>query len=165
MEAAVYPGSFDPITYGHLNIIERALDIFSKVTVLVAVNPQKQPLFSAADSVAMIREVTREWPQVNVDHHRGLLVNYARNNGIRIAVRGLRAVTDFENEFAMALTNRDLWPEFETVFLMTRPDYLYLSSSVVRQVAQMGGDVGRFVPPCVERRLRDKFAGAASPAS
>jgi len=160
VESALYPGSFDPITYGHLNIIERALDIFDQVTVLVAVNPGKHLLFSTKENVAMIQETTREWPQVRVDHHEGLLMDYARRHNIRIAVRGLRAVTDFDNEFAMALTNRSLWPEFDTVFLMTRSDYMFLSSSVVRQVAQMGGDVSRFVPPCVERRLKEKFGHA-----
>lgn len=158
VERALYPGSFDPITYGHLNIIERALDIFSEVTVLIAVNPQKRPLFSTEECVAMAAEATTDWPRVQVDQHAGLLVDYARRREIRIAVRGLRAVTDFESEFAMALTNRRLWPEFDSVFLMTRADYMYLSSSVVRQVAQMGGDVSDFVPPCVERRLRAKFS-------
>lgn len=157
MDIALYPGSFDPITYGHLNIIERALGVFEKLTVLVAVNPQKNPLFTTEECVAMVEEAAREWPQVQVDHHEGLLVDYARNHDIHIAVRGLRAVTDFENEFAMALTNRSLWPEFDTVFLMTRADYMYLSSSVVRQVAQMGGDVSQFVPPCVEGLLKEKF--------
>jgi pantetheine-phosphate adenylyltransferase len=126
--------------------------------VLVAVNPQKKPLFTTEECVAMVRESTCDWPRVKVDYHDGLLVNYARQHAIRIAVRGLRAITDFESEFAMALTNRSLWPEFDTIFLMTRVDYMYLSSSVVRQVAQMGGDVGRFVPPCVERRLKEKFS-------
>ena len=148
MEAAFYPGSFDPVTYGHLNIIERALDIFDRVTVLMAVNPHKQTLFTPEENMEMIREVTRPWPQVEVD----------RDRRIRIAVRGLRAVTDFENEFAMALTNRSLWPEFDTVFLMTRSDYMYLSSTVVRQIAEMGGEIDQFVPPCVARRLREKFA-------
>lgn len=158
MEAALYPGSFDPITYGHLNIIERALDVFDQVTVLVAVNPQKQPLFSTEECVHIVAEATGHWSRVRVDHHEGLLVDYARAHDIRIAVRGLRAVTDFDSEFAMALTNRSLWPAFDTVFLMTRAEYMYLSSSVVRQVAQMGGDVSQFVPPCVERRLKEKFA-------
>lgn len=160
MEAVLYPGSFDPITYGHLNIIERALDVFDQVTVLVAVNPLKQPLFSAEECVAIVGEATSHWSRVQVDHHEGLLVDYARAHDIRIAVRGLRAVTDFDSEFAMALTNRSLWPAFDTVFLMTRAEYMYLSSSVVRQVAQMKGDVSQFVPPSVERRLKEKFAGS-----
>ena len=157
MEAAFYPGSFDPITYGHLNIIERALDVFDRVTVLVAVNPHKQSLFAPEENMEMIREATRAWPQVEVDRTAGLIVDYARAHQIRIAVRGLRAVTDFENEFAMALTNRRLWPEFDTVFLMTRSDFMYLSSTVVRQIAEMGGAVDQFVPPCVARKLREKF--------
>jgi len=160
VKIALYPGSFDPITYGHLNIIERALGVFEQITVLVAVNPQKNPLFTAEECMAMVEMAAQEWPQVQVDHHEGLLVDYARKNGIHIAVRGLRAVTDFENEFAMALTNRSLWPEFDTVFLMTRADYMYLSSSVVRQVAQMGGNVSQFVPPCVERLLKEKFGNS-----
>ncbi len=157
MDAAIYPGSFDPITYGHLNILERALRIFSRVVVLVAVNPQKSYIFSPEEKMEMIRETTRDWPGVEVDRSDGLLVEYARSRKIHTAVRGLRAVTDFEGEFAMALTNRTLWPEMDTVFLMTRSDYMYLSSSVVRQVAQLGGDVSSFVPASVERRLRARF--------
>ncbi len=160
MDVAIYPGSFDPITLGHLNILERALDIFSEVTLLVAINPNKQPLFSLEESMQIISEAIRELPRANVDFHDGLTVEYARQRGIRTAVRGLRAVTDFENEFAMALTNRSLWPEFDTVFLMTKAEYMYLSSSVVRQVSEMGGDVGQFVPPCVERHLQEKFSHA-----
>ena len=157
MDAAIYPGSFDPITYGHLNIIERALSIFSRVVVLVAVNPQKSYIFTPDEKVEMIREVTKDLSGIEVDRTEGLLVDYARRRQIRTALRGLRAVTDFEGEFAMALTNRTLWPELDTVFLMTRSDYMYLSSSVVRQVAQLGGDISSFVPPVVERRLRAKF--------
>ena len=159
-DTAIYPGSFDPITLGHLNILERALGIFSQVTLLVAINPNKKPLFSLAESRAMISEAISYWPQAKVDFHDGLTVDYARQHNIRTAVRGLRAVTDFENEFAMALTNRSLWPEFDTVFLMTKAEYMYLSSSVVRQVAQMGGQLNQFVPPCIERRLREKFHNA-----
>ena len=156
MEAAFYPGSFDPITYGHMNIIERALGIFEKVTVLLAVNPQKKSLFTTDQNVGMIREATSQWSRVNVESWDGLIVDYARQNKVRVAVRGLRAVTDFDNEFTMALTNRSLWPEFETVFLMTRSDFMFLSSTVVRQVAQMGGDISAFVPPVVAERLRLK---------
>lgn len=158
MDAAFYPGSFNPLTYGHLNIIERSLDLFAEVTVLVAVHPQKKPLFPLEENLEMIREAVEPWPQVRVDSTAGLLVEYARKTGIRTAVRGLRAVTDFENEFAMALTNRSLMDDFETVFLMTRAENMYLSSSVVLQVAQLGGDVSRFVPPCIEERLRRHFS-------
>ena len=159
MQPAFYPGSFDPITYGHLNIIERALgmDVFSEITVLLAVNPNKVPLFSTEENLELIRQATGQWPQVRADETEGLITDYARQRDIHIAIRGLRAVTDFENEFSMALTNRELWPEFDTLFLMTRSDYMYLSSTVVRQVAQMGGDVEHFVPPCVARKLREKF--------
>ena len=157
MDVAIYPGSFDPITKGHINILERALDIFSEITLLVAINPSKKPLFTLEESMEMISEVISDLPQVKVDYYDGLTVDYARERGICTAVRGLRAVTDFEHEFAMALTNRSLWPEFDTVFLMTKAEYMYLSSSVVRQISQMGGQVDQFVPECVERRLRDKF--------
>ena len=160
MDVAIYPGSFDPITYGHLNILGRSLDIFSEVTLLVAINPNKEPLFSLEESREMISEAIVDWPQAKVDFNDGLTVDYARQHNIRTAVRGLRAVTDFEHEFAMALTNRSLWPEFDTVFLMTRAEYMYLSSSVVRQVSQMGGEVSQFVPECVECRLREKFGHA-----
>ena len=158
MKKAIYPGSFDPITNGHLNIIERALDIFDSVTVVIATNPYKTPLFSVEESLEMIAEATERWPQVSVDYNEGLTVDYARRAGISTAVRGLRAVTDFEHEFSMALTNRSLWPDFDTVFLMTRVDYMYLSSSVVRQVAQLGGDVSQFVPASIAQRLKAKFA-------
>jgi pantetheine-phosphate adenylyltransferase len=157
MKRALYPGSFDPMTLGHINIIERALGIFDAITVLVAVNPQKKPLFSVEENLAMIREATQQWPQVDVDHATGLVVEYGRKHGITHAVRGLRAVTDFEVEFSMALTNRELSTEFDTVFLMTSLEYIYLHSSVVRQVAQMGGDVANFVPSGVARRLRQHF--------
>jgi pantetheine-phosphate adenylyltransferase len=157
MSSALYPGSFDPITLGHINIIERALDIFDELVVVMAVNPQKTPMFTIEENLAMIREATARWPQVEAVHTEGLLVDYARQRGIRIAVRGLRAVTDFEAEFTMALTNRRLWPEFDSLYLMTAPEFLYLRSSTVREVAAMGGDVSEFVPPGVERRLRERF--------
>ena len=157
MKRAIYPGSFDPITNGHLNIVERALDVFDRVTIVISTNSQKVPLFELSDSIGMVSEATKCWSQVDVDHNDGLTVDYARRNGIHTAIRGLRAVTDFEHEFSMALTNRSLWGEFDTVVLMTKDEYMYLSSSVVRQVAQLGGDISQFVPKCVENELREKF--------
>ena len=147
----------DRITNGHLNIVERALDVFDRVTIVISTNSQKVPLFELSDSIRMVSEATKCWSQVDVDHNDGLTVDYARRNGIHTAIRGLRAVTDFEHEFSMALTNRSLWGEFDTVFLMTKAEYMYLSSSVVRQVAQLGGDISQFVPKCVEIQLREKF--------
>tara|TARA_Y100000588_G_C13696663_1_gene686829 strand:- start:26 stop:538 length:513 start_codon:yes stop_codon:yes gene_type:complete len=159
MQAALYPGSFDPITYGHLYIIERARDmgIFSEITVLLAVNPNKALLFPTEENMELIRQATGQWSDVKVDSTEGLVTDYARRHDVRVAIRGLRGVTDFENEFSMALTNRDLSPQFDTLFLMTRSDYMYLSSTLVRQVAQMGGAVEQFVPECVAAKLREKF--------
>lgn len=157
MNRAIYPGSFDPITLGHLNIIERALDMYDGLIVLLAVNPGKSSLFTVEENLAMVREVISRWPQVEVDTTTGLLVDYARKHGIRQAVRGLRAVTDFDAEFSMALTNRSLWEDFDTVYLMTSAEYMFLRSSTVKQIAEHGGDVSRFVPPVVEARLRARF--------
>ena len=157
MKIALYPGSFDPITLGHINIIERALDIFDELTVLIAINPGKKPLFSLQENLEMIISATEQWPQVKVDHTSGLLVKYAREHKITHALRGLRAVTDFDVEFSMALTNRELWAEFDTVFLMTSQEYMYLHSSVVRQGAALGGDVSQFVPPHVVAKLNTRF--------
>ena len=158
MSHALYPGSFDPITLGHVNIIERALSIFERITIVVAVNAQKQPLFDLEENLEMIRAVTAPWPQVSVDSTAGLLVDYAKKHGVTHGVRGLRAVTDFEVEFSMALTNRELSEEFDTVFLMTSSEFMYLRSSIVRQVACLGGDVSKFVPAVVEQRLRARFS-------
>jgi pantetheine-phosphate adenylyltransferase len=157
MKRAIYPGSFDPITLGHLNIIERALDVFDELVVLLAVNPGKKGLFTVEDNLEMVREVTSQWPQVEIDTTTGLLVDYARQRGIRQAVRGLRAVTDFDAEFSMALTNRSMWEDFDTVYLMTSAEYMFLRSSMVKQISEHGGDVSRFVPPSVEARLRTRF--------
>jgi pantetheine-phosphate adenylyltransferase len=157
MDRAIYPGSFDPITLGHLNIIERALDMYDGLIVLLAVNPGKNSLFTVEENLEMVREVTSQWPQVEVDTTTGLLVDYARKHGIRQAVRGLRAVTDFDAEFSMALTNRSMWEDFDTVYLMTSAEYMFLRSSTVKQIAEHGGDVSRFVPPVVEARMRARF--------
>jgi len=155
---AVYPGTFDPITYGHIDVVHRATELFSRVIVLVARNSTKQPMFDAEERAAMIREVFRTRRRVEVDLFDGLLVDYARRRRATVVVRGLRAVSDFEFEFQMALTNRKLAPQVDTVFLMPHEKYTYLNSSIVREVARLGGDVAGFVPPTVRRRLMEKVA-------
>ena len=144
---AICPGSFDPITKGHLDIIRRAANLFDEVIVLIMVNYTKtNTAFTAAERVEMARRVTADIPNVRVDYYAGLLADYARQQGACTLVKGLRAVTDFEYEFQMALTNKKLYPNLETLFLTTDIQYMYLSSSVVRQVASFGGDVTDFLP-------------------
>lgn len=154
---AVYPGTFDPVTYGHLDIITRSLSVFDRVIVAVAPNPQKQPLFDAAERLAMIQEACRSMEPVSAELFEGLLVEYARRKRATAILRGLRAVSDFEYELQIALVNQQLEPEIQTVFMMPRQEYTYLSSSVVKAVARHGGEVKAFVPDCVSRRLRGKF--------
>ena len=153
---AVYPGTFDPITNGHIDVIERAAVLFDEVIVAVAMNSLKQPLFSTAERVAMIRAAVRKHKNVSVDSFDGLLVSYARRKKASAIVRGLRAVPDFEYEFQMALTNRTLANDVTTVFLMPHEKYTYLNSSIVRELAFHGGDVSRFVPVAVAKRLLAK---------
>ncbi|RKY61654.1 MAG: pantetheine-phosphate adenylyltransferase [Candidatus Latescibacterota bacterium] len=160
MRLALYPGTFDPITYGHLDIVQRALKLFDRLIVAVADSPWKQRLFSLEERLEMVREAVKGWDRVSVEVLEGLLVDKVRRTGACAVVRGLRAVMDFEYEFEMALTNRTLNPELETVFLMTSMEYIYLRSSLVKEVAALGGDVSRFVPPFVERKLREKLGGA-----
>lgn len=154
---AIYPGSFDPITNGHWDIMRRALGLFDHVVVALAVNVHKRPLFPLATRIRMIREVVGKNPRVEVDSFRGLLVDYARSRGARFLIRGLRAVADFEYEFQFAHMNRQLAPEVETIFLMTNEDNFFVSSSLVREVAEMGGDIGRVVPPVVLSALKKKL--------
>ncbi len=146
MLRAVYPGSFDPITNGHLDVIERASHIFEEVLVAVAHNDQKKPLFSAAERIALIEEVTRHNPRIRVTSFDGLLVDFATSVSAVALVRGLRAVSDFEFEFQMALMNRKLQPRIETIFLTPREEFSYISSRVVKEIARLGGDVTGFVP-------------------
>lgn len=146
MRIALCPGSFDPVTKGHLNIIERSAKLFDKVVVLVLVNPSKQPSFTAPERVAFIRRSTGYLPNVEVDTFHGLLADYARKIGACTLIKGLRAVTDFEFEFQQALTNKKLNPDLETMFMITDSNYMYLSSSMVKQVAGFGGDVTDFLP-------------------
>ena len=159
MRTALYPGSFDPITAGHVDIISRALEIFDHVEVGVAVNMNKTPTFSDAERIEMIEETFVDEPRVRVSGFSGLLVDYARKRGIRSVIRGLRAVSDFEYEFQMASMNRRLTDEVDFFFLMTSEEHFFVSSSLVREVALNGGDVARFVPACVHRRLKERFSG------
>ncbi len=156
---AIYPGSFDPLTNGHLAIIQRGLNLFDRLVVAVANNPQKAPLFTADERKALIAEALRSDPHVEVDSFDGLLVDYAREKKIHTVLRGLRAVSDFEYEFQLANMNRSLLPDFETVFVMTGEDYFYVSARLVREVATFGGDVSRFVPANVLRALDRKLSG------
>lgn len=156
MSRALYAGTFDPITYGHLDVIRRAAALFDKVIVGVSVNPRKSPLFSTEERAAMVREVCREMENVSVEVVPGLVVDHARVAGVNVLVRGLRAVTDFEFELQMASTNRALAPEIETVFFTPAPEYHYLSSSTICDIARFGGDVSGFVPPQVEERLKER---------
>ncbi len=157
MAKALYPGTFDPITYGHLDVIKRAIGIFDQVIVSVALSARKRPLFSVNERVDMIEQTTQKWDQVSVDIFDTLLVDYAKEKGVEIIIRGLRVVTEFEYEFQMALINRKLYPKFESIFLMPSAEYTYLSSMVVREVAEFGGDVSNFVPPYIESKLKEKF--------
>ncbi len=156
-DIAVYPGSFDPITNGHLDLLQRALKIFDHIIVAVAWNPTKQCLFTIEERMEMIRESLKDVPQVSIDTFTGLLVNYARNKKARAILRGLRAVTDFEYEFQLAMMNRRLEPEIETVFLMTGLRWVFLSSSILKEAAIHGGNIEGMVPEIVYRNLKKKF--------
>ena len=156
-EAAVCAGTFDPVTMGHLDVIERASRVFPRVVIAVAINSGKNPLFNLEERMELMRESTGHIPGVEIDSFGGLLVDYVQSKSIRVIVRGLRAFSDFEYEFQMALTNRKLNPEIETLFLMPKQDYSYVSSSNVREVAQLGGDTSLFVPPPVQRALELRF--------
>ena len=155
---AVFPGSFDPLTSGHVDIIERGRYLFDRLIVAVLINRDKRPLFSIDERLAMIREVFQAHPDVEVDTFDGLLVDYARRKGARAIIRGLRAVSDFEYEFQMALMNRRLNDTLETVFLMPAEQYTYTSSRLIKEVFMLGGEVRGLVPPVVEERLRQKDA-------
>lgn len=154
---AVYSGTFDPITKGHLDIICRARNLFDHVIVAVADNLQKQPLFSKDERLQMVRLAIQGIEGVTVDSFNGLLAHYVQEKGVSVIVRGLRAVSDLEHEFRMAFMNRSLVPQVETIFLMPSEDYTYLNSTVVKEVARLGGDVSQFVPPAVEERLKSKL--------
>jgi len=153
---AIYPGSFDPVTNGHLDLIARGATIFDQLIVAVAQNLEKEPLFAVKERVEMLEAVTFEWKNVEVDVFDGLLVNYARGEGAGVIVRGIRAVSDYEYELQMAMMNRKLEPDIETVFMLPAEPYSYLSSRLVKEIARLGGPVKDLVPPIVAERLRAK---------
>lgn len=153
---AVYPGSFDPVTNGHLDIIRRAAALVDELIVAVLINTAKNPLFTLEERVSLLREVTQDIPNVRVDSFGGLLINYMQEHDIPLIIKGLRAISDFEAEFQMALMNQKLSPGVETVFMMTANENSYLSSSIVKEIYRLGGPVDELVPPVVSQLLKDK---------
>jgi len=154
---AIYPGSFDPLTNGHLDVIERGRKIFDRLVVGILKNPHKQPLFTSEERKAMIEEVVKPFSNVEVEIFDGLLVNFARKKGCQVILRGLRAISDYEYETQIALINRKMAPEIETLFLPTSTEFSYLNSTIVKEIASFGGCIRGLVPPVVEKKLRDKF--------
>jgi len=157
MRTVVYPGSFDPLTNGHLDVVERAAKLFDRVIVAIAQNTDKRPMFTQADRKRQISETVKDLPNVEVAAFKGLLVDFAEQKKAQAIIRGLRAVSDFEFEFQLALMNRKLKEEIETIFMMPRESYTFLSSRLVKEIAGLGGDVGAFVPANVERALKRKL--------
>lgn len=158
MRRGIYPGSFDPVTHGHLDVMERATRLFDEVLVAVARNSQKDALFSTEERMALLREAVAGLKKIKVVPLEGLLAKFAQEQEAQAVIRGLRAISDFEYEFQMALTNRKLAPEVETIFLMPREEYTYVSSRIIKEVASLGGQVSDFAPDCVCRALKKKFA-------
>jgi pantetheine-phosphate adenylyltransferase len=156
-KVAIYPGSFDPITYGHIDIVERGLEIFNKVIVAIAENEEKRPLFSVEERLQMVKAVFKDTPHVIVDSFKGLLVDYVAKTNAVVILRGLRATSDFEYEFHMASMNRSLNTHLDTLFMMTSKDYFFVSSRTIKEVARLGGGVEGLVPDLIVRRLKEKF--------
>ena len=154
---AIYPGSFDPVTYGHLDIIKRALTVFDKVIVAVAHNSEKAPLFSVAERVGLLKKATKGIKGVEVDDFQGLVVDYVKRKKLRVVIRGLRMISDFEYEFQMALTNRKLSKDVETIFMMPSESYSYLSSKLIKEAASLGANLKGFVPGFVEKAIKAKL--------
>ncbi len=159
MNTALYPGTFDPMTYGHMDLATRALKIFDRIVVAIGVNPKKNPVFSVEERAEMIREALDD-SRIEIDFYEGLTVHYAARRGIHTVVRSLRTLDEFESEVAMTTANRLLLPEFESVYLTPSPQYAHISSSLVRVIAEFGGDLSPFVPPHIESRLKDAFSTA-----
>lgn len=157
MRIGVYPGSFDPVTNGHLDILERASKIFDQVIVAVIHNPQKKAFFSIDERVAMLQEVIGDNPKIKVDYFSGLLMEYVSRVGAQVVIRGLRAVSDFDYEMQMALMNSRLCPNVETIFIISSPQYIYLSSTKIKEIAMLGGCITGLVPLAVEEKLKDKI--------
>ena len=162
MKRALTPGTFDPVTSGHLDVITRAAQLVDEVVVAVAASPKKNPLFTLEERTELVRQATAHLPNVRVEPFDELLVTFARKMDSTVVVKGLRAITDFEYEFQMTAINYQLSPALETLFIMSPPQYMYLSSSVVREVASLHGDLEQFVPPCVKEALERKFAATAT---
>lgn len=157
MRRAIYPGSFDPVTYGHIDIIKRSADIFDEILVGVLNNNAKRPLFTIEERVNMLREVTKDIPNIVVTSFSGLLVDFARQSDAKVIIRGLRAISDFEYELQIAQTNHKLMPELDTMFLATNIEYSYLSSTIVREIASFGGDIQLLVPEEIEKKVYEKY--------
>lgn len=151
---AVYPGTFDPVTYGHIDLIKRAAKIFDEVIVAVADNPEKKPLFELSERAAMLKEITSSFKKVKVESFSNLMIDYVKSKKINVVIRGLRMLSDFEYEFQMALTNRKLGPEVEIIFMMPKESYSFLSSKLIKEIALFGADLSEFVPPLIERKLK-----------
>jgi pantetheine-phosphate adenylyltransferase len=156
-QTAIYPGTFDPVTYGHIDVIKRAEKIFGEVTVAIARNPHKKPLFSLKERVEMLKKATLGLAGVTVESFDGLVVDYARKRKASVLIRGLRMLSDFEYEFQMVMTNRKLGPEIETIFLMPQESYSYISSKLLKEAASLGADLSSFVPGFVEQALKSKL--------
>lgn len=157
MKTAIYPGSFDPLTNGHLDIISRSAEIFDKVIVAVSVNSQKKPLFTIEERIEMVKSIVKDIKNVEVKTFTGLLADFAINENAKVLIKGLRAVSDFEYEFQMALINKQLQPELETLFMMCNKEYSYLSSSIVKEVARYGGDLTGLVPDMLIEKIKNKL--------
>ena len=155
---AIYPGTFDPVTYGHLDVIKRAASLYDNVIVAVAASKEKGPLFTVEERVEMIKETVKALDNVEVESFTGLVVDYAEKQSSKVVLRGLRMISDFEYEFQMALTNRKLNPDIETVFMMPNESYSYLSSKLIKEVAPLGADISNFVPKHVAEKLKEKMS-------